>query len=212
GRLDGDPDHAGVQVRLRALPLRVRGRVLDGDLLHPARLRRVPEPYLQSDGGCLMAKRSLTGELPHAPLHAILAVMTLYTIYPVLWVICIAFSGRQNLAFADLPPDPGVLDRMRAVIPWPQHFSATNFVSVLGDQPFARWMLNSAIVSAATTILGVSLACSAAYAFSRFKFPGRQPGMLLLLVSQMFPGTLTLIPLYIIIVQWLGLGSSMFGL
>jgi arabinogalactan oligomer/maltooligosaccharide transport system permease protein len=159
-----------------------------------------------------MAKRSLTGEPPHGLLHAILIVMTLYTIYPILWVICIALSGRQNLAIAELPPDPGVLDRLRAVMPWPQHFSAANFASVLRDQPFARWMLNSAIVSAATTLLGVSLACSAAYAFSRFKFPGRQPGMLLLLVSQMFPGTLTLIPLYIIIVQWLGLGSSMFGL
>ncbi len=68
-------------------------------------------------------------------------------------------------------------------------------------------MLNSAIVSIATTIVGVFLACTAAYAFSRFRFPGRQTGMMSFLVSQMFPGTLMLIPLYIILVKWLNLGS-----
>jgi arabinogalactan oligomer/maltooligosaccharide transport system permease protein len=60
--------------------------------------------------------------------------------------------------------------------------------------------------------VGVFLACTAAYAFSRFRFPGRRAGMMSFLVSQMFPGVLTLIPLYIIIVQWLGLGSTRIGL
>ncbi len=73
-------------------------------------------------------------------------------------------------------------------------------------------MLNSAIVAAATTVLGVFLACTAAYAFSRFRFPGRESGMMAFLVSQMFPGTLLLVPLYIIIVSWLGLGNSYKGL
>jgi len=83
---------------------------------------------------------------------------------------------------------------------------------VMRDQPFARWMFNSAVVAAATTIVGVFMACTAAYAFSRFRFPGRRAGLMSFLVAQMFPGTLTLIPLYIILVQWLGLGSTFFGL
>jgi arabinogalactan oligomer/maltooligosaccharide transport system permease protein len=41
------------------------------------------------------------------------------------------------------------------------------------EQPFGRWLLNSVIVSLMTTVLGVFLACTAAYAFSRFRFPGR---------------------------------------
>jgi arabinogalactan oligomer/maltooligosaccharide transport system permease protein len=98
------------------------------------------------------------------------------------------------------------------VLPWPTRFSVANFVSVMTDQPFARWMLNSAVIAVAATVAGVVLACTAAYAFSRFKFPGRRAGMMSFLVSQMFPGTLTLIPLYIIIVQWLGLGSTHLGL
>jgi arabinogalactan oligomer/maltooligosaccharide transport system permease protein len=154
----------------------------------------------------------LRDELPHGPLHLILAVATLLTLYPVFWVFSIAFSGKQSLAIADLPVNPRAIDRLRAVIPWPEKISASNFVSVMTDQPFARWILNSALVAIFTTVLGVFLACTAAYAFSRFKFPGRRPGMMAFLVSQMFPGTLMLIPLYIIIVQILGLGSSRIGL
>jgi arabinogalactan oligomer/maltooligosaccharide transport system permease protein len=159
-----------------------------------------------------MSGSRLREEMPHGPLHLILVLATLLTLYPVFWVFSIAFSGKQSLAIADLPANPSAIDRLRAVIPWPEKVSASNFVSVMTDQPFARWILNSALVAIFTTVLGVFLACTAAYAFSRFKFPGRRPGMMAFLVSQMFPGTLMLIPLYIIIVQILGLGSSRIGL
>lgn len=151
-------------------------------------------------------------QVPHGPLHLILILATLGTLYPVLWVITIAFSGKQSLAIADVPADPSFFDRLRAVVPWPQQWSFSNFISVMTDQPFGRWLANSILVSVLTTVVGVFLACTAAYAFSRFKFPGRRVGMMSFLVSQMFPGTLMLIPLYIIIVQVLGLGSNRFGL
>jgi arabinogalactan oligomer/maltooligosaccharide transport system permease protein len=159
-----------------------------------------------------MSDRGRTGEPAHAPLHLFLLVMVFVTLYPILWVFTIALSGQQALAIVDLPPDPTVLDRLRAVVPWPERISFSNFTAVFREQPFGRWLLNSAIVSAATTVLGVALACSSAYAFSRFRFPGRRAGLMSFLVSQMFPGTLMLIPLYIIIVKWLGLGSSWLGL
>lgn len=150
--------------------------------------------------------------MQHLGLHVFLVAFSLIAVYPVLWVFTVAFSGQQNLAFVELPPDPGFLDRLRAVAPWPAQFSLRNFVDVLDQQPFLRWMLNSAIVAGLTTVLGVFLACTAAYAFSRFQFPGRRAGMMSFLVSQMFPGTLLLVPIYIIITQWLGLGNSFIGL
>jgi arabinogalactan oligomer/maltooligosaccharide transport system permease protein len=159
------------------------------------------------------AGRSRRGEeVPHGPLHAMLVLAVLTTLYPILWVFSIAFSGTQSLAITALPPAPSRLDRLRAILPWPEHLSASNFVSVFSDQPFLRWMWNSAVIAIASTVVGVFLACTAAYAFSRFKFPGRRTGMMSFLVSQMFPGTLMLIPLYIIVVQWLGLGSTRTGL
>ena len=148
----------------------------------------------------------------HFWLHFALATFTLLAIYPVLWVLTLAFSGQQSVAFADLPADPGFFDRLRAIIPWPNTISIRNFVDVLTEQPFLTWMWNSAIVAGATTIVGVFLACTAAYAFSRFRFPGRQTGMMSFLVSQMFPGTLMLVPLFIILVQFLGLGNTFIGL
>jgi arabinogalactan oligomer/maltooligosaccharide transport system permease protein len=151
-------------------------------------------------------------KVSHWPLHLFLILMLVVTIYPLLFVVTIAFSGGQSLAIADVPVNPTFFDRLRAIVPWPAHVSVSNFRSLFNDQPFARWLLNSVIVSGATTILGVFLASTAAYAFSRFRFPGQRIGLMLFLVSQMFPGTLMLIPLYIIIVQWLGLGSSYIGL
>jgi arabinogalactan oligomer / maltooligosaccharide transport system permease protein len=148
----------------------------------------------------------------HLLLHIALISFTLVSTYPVLWVFALAFSGQQSVGIVDLPQDPDFFQRLRAVVPVPAHFSLSNFTEAWTEQAFGRWMLNSIAVSLMTTVLGVFLACTAAYAFSRFRFPGRNAGMLMFLVSQMFPGTLMLIPLYIIIVKWLGLGNSYFGL
>jgi arabinogalactan oligomer/maltooligosaccharide transport system permease protein len=160
----------------------------------------------------MMKERAGADEPAHLPLHIFLIIFTLLALYPIFWVFCIAFSGKQSLAIADVPANATIMDRLRGIIPWPADFSISNFTSVLTDQPFGIWLLNSAIVAAATTVLGVFLACTAAYAFSRFNFPGRRLGLMSFLVSQMFPGTLMLIPLYIILVKWLGLGSSRVGL
>ena len=159
-----------------------------------------------------MSRNKISDEPAHLPMHVFLIVFSIFTIYPILWVITLAFSGQQSLAIADVPADPTFMDRLRAIIPWPEQFSWSNFTSVMTDQPFARWLFNSVVVAAATTVVGVFLATTAGYAFSRFRFPGRRTGLMSFLVSQMFPGTLMLIPLYIIIVQWLGLGSTWIGL
>lgn len=156
--------------------------------------------------------RSRREGVPHWPLHVVLVGFTLFTLYPILWVMTIAFSGNQSLAISTLPEEPSMMDRLRAITPWPETWSFSNFVSVMTDQPFAKWVFNSVVVSLSTTLLGVFLACTAAYAFSRFKFPGQRAGLMAFLVSQMFPGTLTVIPLFIILVQWLGLGNSWLGL
>lgn len=148
----------------------------------------------------------------HVALHLALGAFTLLSIYPILWVLTLAFSGGQSLVVVDLPAEPGIVDRLRSVLPWPKTVSLQNFVDVLTQEPFGRWLLNSAIVAGATTVLGVFLACTAAYAFSRFRFPGRRTGMMMFLVSQMFPGTLMMVPLFIIVVKWLHLGNTYSGL
>jgi arabinogalactan oligomer/maltooligosaccharide transport system permease protein len=76
---------------------------------------------------------------------------------------------------------------------------------------FGHQLANSVLVALCTTLLGIFLATTAAYAFSRFRFPGRRAGLLGFLVIQMFPGTMMMIPLYILIDR-LGLLDQLGGL
>jgi arabinogalactan oligomer/maltooligosaccharide transport system permease protein len=82
---------------------------------------------------------------------------------------------------------------------------------LLGEKPFGRWLGNSTVVALSVTLLGVSLASTAGYAFSRFRFRGRRSGLGLFLVTQMFPATLLLLPLYVLLRE-LKLVDSLAGL
>ncbi|MDE0698002.1 MAG: sugar ABC transporter permease [Boseongicola sp.] len=149
---------------------------------------------------------------PNVFLHLGLITFTALSLYPVAWVLSLAFSGQQGLSIVAIPEDASIWQQLRAIAPWPENFSMRNFRDVLVQEPFFTWLWNSAVVSFLTTVLGVALACSAAYAFSRFRFAGRDTGLMMFLVSQMFPGTLMMIPLYILIVEVLSLGNTPFGL
>jgi len=142
-----------------------------------------------------------TGESPYSTGRIVKLVLltfaTFATLYPVLWVFKMALTPSQGF---DASPNP-----------FPTDPSLANFSHVLFELPFFTWLLNSVIISAATTVLGVFLACTSAYALSRFRFPGRAPAMLSFLVTQMFPGVLMMIPLYLIM-DSLGLLNQLLGL
>ena len=71
--------------------------------------------------------------------------------------------------------------------------------------------MNSLIVALATSAVGIALATSAGYAMSRWGFPGRDAGMRIFLITQMFPGVVMAIPLYILLDE-LGMLDSLMGL
>ena len=136
-------------------------------------------------------------------LHAGLTLLCAVTLYPVLWVIKLALSPTQTLSMSANPfPEAVTLDHFRDVL---------GSTDAQGRWLFGRQLLSSLVVSTATTVVGLSLAVTAAYALSRFRFPGKQSGMQLLLITQMFPATLMLVPLYSIL-QGLGLLDSIGGL
>jgi arabinogalactan oligomer/maltooligosaccharide transport system permease protein len=135
--------------------------------------------------------------------YAALLVVTAAVLYPVLLVCKKAFEpGRQFALSASPVPRDLTLD----------HFG--DLVSARGPHGellFLRHALNSAIVALATTIVGVLLSCTAAYALSRFRFPGRRAGLTTFLVVQMFPASMLLLPLYVLLDQ-LHLLNSLAGL
>lgn len=145
-------------------------------------------------------------------LHAFLIVMAAVAVYPVLWLLALAFSGQAGPSFFDLPPAPALADRLRALVPWPRSFTPASFVTLFREPPFALWLLNSLIVSAATSFAGVFLGCTAGYGLSRYRFPGRRAALRTLRVSRTLPTVLILVPLYLVLAGWLGLAATHLGL
>ncbi len=133
--------------------------------------------------------------------NLILIIVCILVLYPVIWVVQMAFT----------PNDAASIGGNAA------GFTFDNFSHVLFKQDdsnhyvFLYQLWNSVIVSVVTTLIGVLLACTAAYGFARLKFVGREMGLQAFLVTQMFPGVVMMIPLYIILGE-LGLTDNVMGL
>ena len=87
------------------------------------------------------------------------------------------------------------------VIYWPQHPTFQAYQHLFNQYNFLHPMKNSFIVAAITTLVSLTVSTLAAYAFSRFRFAGRRPLMVLFLTNNMFPTVLLLIPLFTIMRQ-----------
>lgn len=85
------------------------------------------------------------------------------------------------------------------------------YETLLGVRPFARYFLNSLIVSAASTVLSVVLAALAAYGFTRFHIRGANLLIVFLLFTKMLPETLLIIP-YFRLMSELGLINTYLAL
>lgn len=93
---------------------------------------------------------------------------------------------------------------------FPKEITWSNYYEVFTGTGFFSWLFNSLLITVLTAGIGVSLAASAAYALSRFKFPGRASILIFLMATQMIPVIVLLLPLYFILKR-LGLIDTYFG-
>ncbi len=130
--------------------------------------------------------------------HMVLLLFVAISIWPVLDVISISLRPGDQLRTTEwrLIPEGATLESYRRL---------------LFEEPFLRWLGNSLLVSAAVTATGVAVAAISGYAFSRFRFAGRGAMMVSILTTQMFPATMLLLPLYLMIAK-LGLIDTFLGL
>jgi arabinogalactan oligomer/maltooligosaccharide transport system permease protein len=117
-----------------------------------------------------------------------LIIFTTLTVYPVLNVISISLRPADKLLSTSL-----------SIIP--DGASLNSYISLFTQTPFLRWLFNSTFVSVVVMITGVTLASTAGYALSRFKFFGKKAVMIGILITQMFPATMLLLPLYIMLIK-----------
>jgi len=118
-------------------------------------------------------------------IHLMLIVCCAIAVYPVLRIVSVS-----------LRPGDRLLSTSLAIIPEDATLEA--YKTVLLEKEFLVWIWNSITITSATAIIGVILAATSAYAFSRWKFPGRRPGLVFLLATQMLPAPMMMVPIYIL--------------
>ncbi|MBK8033049.1 MAG: ABC transporter permease subunit [Anaerolineae bacterium] len=138
------------------------------------------------------------GLLVWKPYHGILVFYSIISVYPVLRVISIS-----------LRPTSGLLSRSLDIIPPGANFNS--FVQLFTEEEFLRWMFNSLAITVTVSLIGIAIAATGAYAFSRWRFPGRRPMLIFLLTTQMLPASMLLIPIFVIVAQ-LNLTNNIIGL
>jgi len=132
--------------------------------------------------------RILRGISRHVRLLIILILLVL-VLLPIYWMVNTSLKPQEEIF--KMPPSI-----------FPKNVTFSNYISILiGDLAssisFMTYFKNSLIVSVATVILTLILATPAAYAFSRVPFIGKKTLIYLILVSQMLPIVLILIPTYV---------------
>ncbi len=124
--------------------------------------------------------RRLAGSWAYALLVLLVCAVAFFPIY---WMIVTAIRpNRLNLNYP-----PGL---------WPTDVELTPFRTVFAEESIERWIANSTLLSAATTALCILLAVFGAYALSALRWRGRAVFAIFLLMTQMLPEALVVVPIF----------------
>ena len=115
---------------------------------------------------------------------AMIAIST-FALFPVYWVVITSLKPRSEIYTRT--PDL-----------WPSNPQWSEYPRVLGEGHVGRALLNSLIVAGATMVICVIVGAMAAYALARYRFKARSVLLMLILMTQMFPLVVLVIPLFVI--------------
>ncbi|WP_241562503.1 carbohydrate ABC transporter permease [Streptomyces hoynatensis] len=127
-----------------------------------------------------------------------LAAYLIFLGFPLLWLVSVSFKSPQELGSID----PTWL---------PRHPSLDNYRKAFDTQPLLRAALNSLLVAGCASVIAVAIAVPAAYVMVRYRTRVSQAGTVWILISQMFPFVLIVIPLFLVLKN-LHLINSLTGL
>ncbi len=132
-----------------------------------------------------------------------LLLITATVLFPIVWILSMALDPRnidKPLTLTLIPPGAS-LAAFNRVLFQPFKLLCTNPGDVSTCMNFGLLLKNSLLVALGTSLLAVLLGATAAYAFSRFRFIGRQTGMLMFIILLMLPSTATIAPIYVLLSQ-----------
>lgn len=128
-------------------------------------------------------KKRHSGLIGFFALYLPLGVILLFLLFPFYWTFVTSIKPKSELYGS-------------VVTYWPQNVIFDSYHKLFVDFNFIKPMGNSLLVAGITTLVSLLVSMLAAYAFSRFRFPGRKIFMIMFLTNNMFPTVLLLIPLY----------------
>jgi multiple sugar transport system permease protein len=112
-----------------------------------------------------------------------LVVLVVNGIYPLVWIFLT--SIKNELELIQVP-----------ITYFPQSPNFGNYAQVFQAQPFARFFLNSLVISSLATILCVTVAAFAAYALARLRLRYRRVISIIIVAASMFPVVSLIVPLF----------------
>lgn len=144
-------------------------------------------------------RRSTKIKLVNTVRGIILFFFLLVVILPVYWMI-----------ITSLKTNPEIINAQHLTY-YPQTFTLKNYESLFSMLDYGTFLKNSVFITFATAVCVVILSIFGGYGLARFKFKGKNAVLLFFLLTQMIPGILVIIPLYIIFAK-VGLINTHFSL
>lgn len=139
--------------------------------------------------------KNLSGDII---LNIFFIVVCFIALIPILYAFSVSLNAQNNLLSSDF-----------SFIP--KEFTLKNYKAVLFDEPVLLWLKNSAILSISTLVISLGVAIPAAYAFSRYRFPGKKAILYVLLLLNAFPTILSMFAIYRLLSP-VGLADKKIGL
>ena len=160
---------------------------ISADSAVATRARRIERVDAQTT---ILRRRMLSG-LSLALIYVFLALMAIFALFPIYYVIQASLNGTQSLYTTTLQL-------------LPQPITLSNYAYMFTHYPIFAWIGNTVLVCGLSTLIGLVFSMTGAYALSRFRFRGREVSLNLLLALQAFPGLLA-ITAYYYLLQYLDL-------
>lgn len=133
-----------------------------------------------------MSISGLKDKLVRMLIYIVLVMGTITSVYPILWIILSSFNPGTALYSSTLIPKKLTLD---------------HYTELFVKKDFGLWYMNTLKIAFFTMLLAVVLVIITAYALSQFRFRGRRFGLMTMLVLQAFPGFMTMIAIYLLLLQ-----------
>lgn len=139
-----------------------------------------------------MSRRSKSTLLPRIGIALAAILVVVYSAAPFIWMFIASITPETVLKEGEL------WSSARTVELFPSDPSFVNYRALFDNVPFALYFRNSAIIATGTMLLSLFVASLGGYAFTRFRFAGRRPLLVAMLMAYLVPSVVLLVPLLVI--------------